>query len=220
MKIQPKHLIILGLAVAIHLLILLPFTYPIFGLPSFAQTSKVSSQKTLTVELIQPEPISKSSQPATERKQADDIEFNHTNNLADTLDSLDINKATQPNLLKGLEGIQKESFDNAQQDVPLDKGILENVFSNQTQEQLIQAEKAQQSYQEIQTEEIEYAITEDSDGTRYVNIKGVCWRIPPPGTEEPWTIVYAGCSGQTKTFNIEINIGLDVLGPDSPLAID
>ena len=82
------------------------------------------------------------------------------------------------------------------------------------------SKEAQAEYENAQVEEEVYAITEDSDGTRYVNIKGVCWRIPPPGSEEAWTIVYAGCSGQTKTFNLEINIGMDILGPDSPFATD
>lgn len=124
-------------------------------------------------------------------------------------------------LSQSLENTQIDSFSEGLESTSsANKETLAHIFSSKTKKQLTQAEEAQTQYEAAQTEEISYAITEDSDGTRYVNIKGICWRIPPPGTEEAWTIVYAGCSGQTKTFNIEINIGMDILGPDSPLAID
>lgn len=128
-------------------------------------------------------------------------------------------EATKQSLSQSLESTQAESFDNSFETTSSDEE-LENVFSEQTRAQIILAKEAQAEYENAQVEEEVYAITEDSDGTRYVNIKGVCWRIPPQGSEEAWTIVYAGCSGQTKTFNLEINIGMDILGPDSPLAID
>lgn len=128
-------------------------------------------------------------------------------------------EAVKQSLAQSLESTQAESFDNSFDLTPSDDE-LENVFSEQTKAQIMLAKEAQAEYESAQVEEEVYAITEDSDGTRYVNIKGVCWRIPPQGSEEAWTIVYAGCSGQTKTFNLEINIGMDILGPESPLAID
>jgi len=132
----------------------------------------------------------------------------------------DKTKTRESSLSQSLENTQTDSFSEGLESSNADKAMLEHIFSNKTQQQLVQAEETQTQYEEAQVEEINYAITEDSDGTRYVNIKGICWRIPPPGTEKAWTIVYAGCSGQTKTFNIEFNIGMDILGPDSPLAID
>lgn len=122
-------------------------------------------------------------------------------------------------LSQSLENTQADNFDS-NYELETQSEELENIFSEQTKNQLRLAKEAQKEYESAQVEEEVYAITEDSDGTRYVNIKGVCWRIPPPGKEEAWTIVYAGCSGQTKTFNLEINIGMDLLGPDSPFATD
>ncbi len=144
----------------------------------------------------------------------------NTNSQSFKTGELDETKAKDASLSQSLENTQTDSFSEGLESSKIDKAVLEHIFSNKTQQQLVQAEEAQTQYEDAQSEEINYAITEDSDGTRYVNIKGICWRIPPPGTEEAWTIVYAGCSGQTKTFNIEINIGMDILGPDSPLAID
>lgn len=135
------------------------------------------------------------------------------------LEPLDISEGASL-LSQSLENTQIDSFSEGLDNPATNKSVLSHIFSSKTKKQLTQAEDAQTQYEEAQTEEVNYAITEDSDGTRYVNIKGICWRIPPPGTEEAWTIVYAGCSGQTKTFNIEINIGMDILGPDSPLTID
>ena len=59
-----------------------------------------------------------------------------------------------------------------------------------------------------------YDITEDPDGTRYVNIKGVCWKLPEPGTYGEWQVVISGCSGQKDTFRFELNITTDILRSD------
>lgn len=140
-------------------------------------------------------------------------------NSTNTSDSTNA-ETDSASLSKSLESTQTQSFEQALENPDSDQADIEEVFSGLTKQQLQHAEVAQAQYEAAQKEEINYAITEDSDGTRYVNIKGICWRIPPPGSEEAWMIVYAGCSGQTKTFNIEINIGMDILGPDSPLSID
>jgi len=144
----------------------------------------------------------------------------NTNSQSFKTGELDKTKTKEASLSQSLENTQTDSFSEGLENSKVGTALLEDIFSNKTQQQLVQAEETQTEYEDAQSEEINYAITEDSDGTRYVNIKGICWRIPPPGTEEAWTIVYAGCSGQTKTYNIEINIGMDILGPDSPLAID
>jgi len=97
---------------------------------------------------------------------------------------------------------------------------LEGVFSEELRDKIAESKKAQKDYLKGQVKEIDYPITKDSDGTRYVNIKGVCWRIPEPGSKEPWAIVFAGCGGQTKSFHFELNITPStLLGPDSPFSI-
>lgn len=97
---------------------------------------------------------------------------------------------------------------------------LEGVFSEELRDKIAVSKNAQQEYLKGQIKEISYPITKDSDGTRYVNIKGVCWRLPEPGSKEAWVIVFAGCSGQTKSFHFELNITPStLLGPESPLSI-
>jgi hypothetical protein len=92
-----------------------------------------------------------------------------------------------------------------------------DVFSKELREKITVSEEVQQEYLKGQIKKVEYPITEDADGTRYVNIKGMCWRIPNPDSKEPWTVVIAGCNGQTKTFNFELNISPSMfLGEDSP----
>lgn len=101
-----------------------------------------------------------------------------------------------------------------------DDDALEGVFSEELRNKIAESKKAQKDYLKGQIEEVTYPITKDSDGTRYVNIKGVCWRLPEPGSKEPWVIVFAGCSGQTKSFHFELNITPStLLGPDSPFSI-
>ena len=97
---------------------------------------------------------------------------------------------------------------------------LEGVFSEELRDKIAVSKNAQQEYLKGQIKEISYPITKDSDGTRYVNIKGVCWRLPEPGSKEAWVIVFAGCSGQTKSFHFELNITPStLLGPESPFSI-
>lgn len=83
---------------------------------------------------------------------------------------------------------------------------VENIFSQELRNKIIQSQNTQQEYLKGQIKTVEYPITEGADGTRYINIQGACWRIPKPGSEEPWAFVVSGCSGQTKTFNFELNI--------------
>ncbi|MEO9654538.1 hypothetical protein [Marinomonas sp.] len=92
----------------------------------------------------------------------------------------------------------------------------EKVFSPTLKEQITSSQKTQKEYLKTQTKETRYPITEDADGTRYVNIKGVCWRIPKDNQKEEWTVVLSGCGGQTKTFLFELSIAPDILGADSP----
>ncbi|GAB3478661.1 hypothetical protein GCM10027340_08140 [Marinomonas epiphytica] len=91
------------------------------------------------------------------------------------------------------------------------------IFSPELKKQIKKAQSDHQEYLKNQEKEHNYPITEDADGTRYVNIEGVCWKIPNDPTKEEWAIVLSGCGGQTKTFHFELNIAPDLLGPDSPL---
>lgn len=127
-------------------------------------------------------------------------------------DEISLDAATRPSLL-----------DLSQIDLT-DKSIDKSsaVFSNELREQIAASQKAQKAYLNSLPEEQEsYVITKDADGTRYANIKGVCWRLPKEGSNEGWAIVFDGCGIKSKLFHIELNISPkiltnELLGPDSP----
>ncbi|MGR0280437.1 hypothetical protein ACUM5Y_15540 [Marinomonas dokdonensis] len=118
----------------------------------------------------------------------------------------DLRKIEKPSLLN----VEIDEHENAT------NSATEKVFSPTLKEQITSSQKTQKEYLKAQTKETRYPITEDADGTRYVNIKGVCWRIPKDNQKEEWTVVLSGCGGQTKTFLFELNIAPDILGTDSP----
>ncbi|MFT2099597.1 hypothetical protein ACMUMQ_14740 [Marinomonas sp. 2405UD66-6] len=97
----------------------------------------------------------------------------------------------------------------------------DKVFSPELREKIAASEVAQQEYLKGQIKKIDYPVTTGPDGARYVNIDGVCWRIPAVGSDEPWAVVFAGCTGKSKTFLFELNIAPSVfLGTDSPFSIE
>ena len=118
----------------------------------------------------------------------------------------DLRKIEKPSLLN----VEIDDHENAT------NSATEKVFSPTLKEQITSSQKTQKEYLKAQTKETRYPITEDADGTRYVNIKGVCWRIPKDNQKEEWTVVLSGCGGQTQTFLFELNIAPDILGADSP----
>ncbi|WP_067212582.1 hypothetical protein [Marinomonas aquimarina] len=87
-------------------------------------------------------------------------------------------------------------------------------FSPKFRQAIRQAKRVQDEYAKGIIEATEYPITEDADGTRYVNIKGICWKLPKPGSREEWQVVLSGCSGQKQTFRFELNITTDILQSD------
>lgn len=96
-----------------------------------------------------------------------------------------------------------------------DNGEAEAIFSPSLRAKIEKAKQDQEAYLKGQQKETAYPITQDADGTKYVNIEGVCWRIPEPGSDEAWAIVFAGCNGQKETFHFELNIAPSTfLGPD------
>lgn len=102
---------------------------------------------------------------------------------------------------------------------------LTGVFSEELRDKIAESKKAQKDYLKGLTKEIDYPITKDADGTRYVNIKGVCWRLPKEGSNDGWAIVFDGCGVKSKLFHFELNISPsiitnEVLGPDSPFNLD
>lgn len=236
---KKRHFILLlVIAAGLHLIFFFPFITPKLGLPSFESPLIQKPLDTpLSIQLIYKSKNTEVNKvqvtPATGTKPIDEMSFNLTQPKTTSHSAFDIpalndteqHPSTIPStkanslLSQSLEYTQANSFDAQISGTTLNNDET-GIFLESTRQQLNAARQAQEEYEEAQVEEVHYAITEDSDGTRYVNIKGVCWRIPPPGSEEAWTIVYAGCSGQTKTFNLEINIGLDILDPNSPLAID
>ncbi|TDO96488.1 hypothetical protein [Marinomonas balearica] len=92
-----------------------------------------------------------------------------------------------------------------------------DIFSPNLRAAISQAEKDQSEYLKGQHSGTEYVITEDGDGTRYVDIHGVCWKIPELGSDEEWVIALEGCNKQKKAFHFELNITTDILSPESPL---
>lgn len=102
---------------------------------------------------------------------------------------------------------------------------LTNIFSPELRDKIAESKKAQKDYLKGLTKEVDYPITKDADGTRYVNIKGVCWKLPKEGSNEGWAIVFDGCGVKSKLFHFELNISPniitnEVLGPDSPFNLD
>jgi hypothetical protein len=102
---------------------------------------------------------------------------------------------------------------------------LTGVFSEELRDKITESKKAQKDYLKGLTKEVDYPITKDADGTRYVNIKGVCWRLPKEGSNEGWAIVFDGCGVKSKLFHFELNISPSIitnelLGPDSPFNLD
>lgn len=89
-----------------------------------------------------------------------------------------------------------------------------DAFSAQLRQALAEAKRVQKEYLKGVVKPTRYPITEDADGTQYVNIKGVCWKLPEPGSEEAWQIVLSGCSGQTDVFHFELHITTDLLTPE------
>ena len=87
-------------------------------------------------------------------------------------------------------------------------------FSKTLRNQIQQSEREQTRYERGIVEPKHYDITEDADGTKYVNINGVCWKMPEPGAEEEWQVVLSGCSGQKRSFRFELNITTDLLTPE------
>lgn len=99
--------------------------------------------------------------------------------------------------------------------------VVGKVFSPELREKIAASEVAQQEYLKGQIKQIDYPVTTGPDGARYVNIEGVCWRIPAVGSDEPWAVVFAGCTGKSKTFLFELNIAPSIfLGTDSPFSIE
>ena len=88
------------------------------------------------------------------------------------------------------------------------------AFSPDFRQALKEAKSLQSEYAKGVVEKHDYPITEDPDGTRYVNIKGVCWKLPEPGSYAEWQVVLSGCSGQKDTFRFELNITTDILRSD------
>ncbi|MFT2112189.1 hypothetical protein [Marinomonas sp. 2405UD68-3] len=117
-----------------------------------------------------------------------------------------------------------DTFDIINQDLlttPLsasEDNDFEDVFSPAFKAALAEAVQEQQKYLNGYIKDDGYQITKDSDGTRYVNIKGICWKIPPEGESGEWFIVPAGCNNQEDTFHFEFGFTPEMLNPNSPFS--
>lgn len=98
------------------------------------------------------------------------------------------------------------------------------IFSKELIQKIEASKLAQQEYLKGVKKQTHYPITVDADGTRYVNIKGVCWKMPKEGGKDAWAIVFDGCGIKEKAFHFELNISPslisnELLGPDSPFTM-
>ena len=223
--------IALSCAIGLHLIVL-ELSQPQTWLPSGApqETTELfilkpttpadnppsASQQKTTLQGLSPDNTAHISQQtkasdATE-KSADaasqNFFFNHQQEMEqETSELAEFDLNSKPNLLQ---------WEDKNADMEATTELAPEVFSKKLREQIEQAKQDQQAYLKGQLKETEYQITEDADGTKYVNIEGVCWRIPEPGSEQAWAIVFAGCNGQTETFHFELNIAPSTfLGPDA-----
>ncbi|MEL0614907.1 hypothetical protein [Marinomonas arenicola] len=106
-----------------------------------------------------------------------------------------------------------------------DSNATREIFSAELQKKIAASKQAQKDYLKGTKREISYPITEDADGTRYVNIKGVCWRMPKDPSKDSWAIVFDGCGLKDKSFHFELNISPsmltnELLGPESPFTLE
>ncbi|MCZ2721794.1 hypothetical protein O1D97_09050 [Marinomonas sp. 15G1-11] len=115
-----------------------------------------------------------------------------------------------------------DSFTIAQETMitpePKKEEEFSTVFSPIYKSALKDAIKEQKQYLKGFIKNKGYPITKDSDGTRYVNIKGICWKMPPEGESGEWFIVPAGCNNQKDAFHFEFGITPEMLGPNSPFS--
>jgi hypothetical protein len=151
------------------------------------------------------------------------------NKIIDDIDDITINKVFENETASGqaIHTDRPELLDLSKVALPASTQdeVLKGVFSKELRDKIAESKKAQKEYLKGLTKEVDYPITEDADGTRYANIKGVCWRLPKEGSTEGWAIVFDGCGIESKLFHFELNISPkiltnELLGPDSPLNID
>ncbi|SBS26835.1 hypothetical protein MSP8887_00509 [Marinomonas spartinae] len=112
-----------------------------------------------------------------------------------------------------------------------DMQTTSKIFSKELRQKIEESKAAQREYLKgvDKSKNTNYPITEDADGTRYVNIKGVCWRMPKEDatddSKKGWAIVFDGCGIKSKLFHFELNISPSILtnellGPDSPFNLE
>jgi hypothetical protein len=101
---------------------------------------------------------------------------------------------------------------------PKKEDSFNNVFSKEYKIALQDAIQEQKQYLKGFIKSKGYQITKDADGTRYVNIKGICWKMPPEGESGEWFIVPAGCNNQKESFHFEFGITPEMLSPNSPFS--
>ncbi len=167
-----------------------------------------NNAETTTSSLITSEKVTSSSITLTEESASSQaliedelagVDSIENPTLADSFDIVNQNLLTQPADL-----LEEESS--------------ENVFSPAFKAALTEAIEEQKRYLSGDIKEDSYQITKDSDGTRYVNIKGICWKIPPEGESGEWFIVPAGCNSQKSTFHFEFGFTPEMLNPNSPFS--
>lgn len=152
-----------------------------------------------------------------------DTQDSENETLNKTLQDTEQNEQFLSDMLNGKAITDKpELLDLSKIEISTDNDdlALSGIFSEELRSKIKESKAAQIEYLKGQVEITDYPITEGADGTRYVNIEGVCWKVPELGSDEPWSIVLSGCAELHKSFHFELNIAPNTfLGPESPFFI-
>lgn len=163
----------------------------------------IEKQKTVSTEITRKQ---QSASPPTTKK---------SNPISPPDDFKDFTEIKKPISLADSFEIVQESLPTLQQKKD---DTFKNVFSQEYKTALQDAIQEQKQYLKGFIKNKGYQITKDSDGTRYVNIKGICWKMPPEGESGEWFIVPAGCNNQKESFHFEFGITPEMLSPNSPFS--
>ncbi|MGO3739615.1 MAG: hypothetical protein ACTJGG_09145 [Marinomonas foliarum] len=212
---------------------------------TFAQDKEMTSSDTpedahpTNTEQVEPSSANNTEVPTGKELSEREIEFdpeeivsNMNNELADSADGLqegELQSTEQGSILApsqlNLDKPDLLDLSKVSLSPEATNESLADVFSAELRDKIEESKKAQKEYLKGLTKETDYPITKDADGTRYANIKGVCWRLPKEGSNEGWAIVFDGCGVKSKLFHFELNISPSVftnelLGPESPFNLD
>ncbi|WP_191602751.1 hypothetical protein [Marinomonas algicola] len=180
-----------------------------------AEKSPSPQQTTIVSDVAKKQHNDSAKTSKTQPPEFPTIRTIKSNNEAVSIDLKNYTEIEQPMSLANSFEIVQESLPTLQQK---NDDMFKNVFSQEYKTALQEAIQEQKQYLKGFIKNKGYQITKDSDGTRYVNIKGICWKMPPEGESGEWFIVPAGCNNQKESFHFEFGITPEMLSPNSPFS--